>query len=97
MGKHRQAEVFPPGDFIREELAERQWTAAEFAEILGRPATLVNRLLAGKRPLSAELAKEIGLAFGTGPELWLNLETAYRLATTDEPDPKFARRATAAT
>ena len=43
------AEVFPPGEFIREEIEAREWSQGDLAEILGRPARLVNELIAGKR------------------------------------------------
>jgi ribosome-binding protein aMBF1 (putative translation factor) len=43
------AEVFPPGEFIREEIEVRGWSQVEFAEILGRPPRLISELIAGKR------------------------------------------------
>ena len=42
------AEVFPPGEFLRDELEARGWTQTEFAEILGRPPRLVNEIIAGR-------------------------------------------------
>ena len=44
------AETFPPGEFLKEELDERGWTQEEFAAIIGRPTTLVNQIVLGKRP-----------------------------------------------
>ena len=93
----KPAEVFPPGEFLREELEARQWTQKQFARILGRPLQMVNEILRGRKRITEETAKEIGLALGTGPELWINLETYYRLHTAPDPDPAIARRAAAAT
>jgi len=73
------AEVFPPGEFLRDELAERGWTEAEFADILGRPAQAVSEILNGKKEITAETAVAIGAALGTSAELWLNLQSAHRL------------------
>ncbi len=72
------AEVFRPGEFLREELEERGWTQAEFASILNRSPRLVNEIISGKRGITPETAKALGAALGTSPEYWLNLETAYR-------------------
>ena len=75
------AEVFPPGEFLRDELAERGWSEAEFADILGRPAQALSEILNGRKEITAETAVAIGAALGTTPELWLNLQSAYRLQT----------------
>lgn len=79
MTERTPAEVFPPGEFIREELEARGWTQAELAEILGRPPRLISELIAGKRAVTAETAKGLGEAFGTGAQFWMNLESAYQL------------------
>jgi HTH-type transcriptional regulator/antitoxin HigA len=74
------AEVFPPGEFIREEIEARGWSQVELAEILGRPPRLVSELIAGKRAITPETAKGLGEAFSTGAQFWMNLESSYRLA-----------------
>jgi HTH-type transcriptional regulator/antitoxin HigA len=89
-------ETFPPGDFLREELEARGWTQLDFARILGRPLQTINEIVNGKKRITAETAKEIALALGTSPQVWLNLENAYQLATAGEPDPAIRKRAAAA-
>ena len=77
--KTTPAEVFPPGDFVREELEARGWTQDDLAEILGRPQRLVSEVITGKRAITAETAKGLGEAFGTSAQFWMNLEAAHRL------------------
>lgn len=79
MNERRPAEVFPPGEFIRDELEERSWTQADLAEILGRPVNAVNEIITGKKAITPETAKGLASAFGTTPEVWLNLESTYQL------------------
>ena len=76
------AEVFPPGEFLRDELDERNWTQTEFAEIIGRPTRLVNEVIAGKRGVTPDTAREFAAALGTSAQFWLNLETSYQLSKT---------------
>ena len=90
--KQIPAEVFPPGEFIREELAERGWTQEDFAEILGRPLRLVNEIIMGKRGITPETANGLGAAFGTSPRLWMNLEAMYRLSQVRTRDSNTVER-----
>jgi len=69
------AEVFSPGEFLRDELDARGWTPREFAERIGCPPKLADEILAGKQGITPRTAQEIGAALGTSPELWLKLET----------------------
>lgn len=89
------AEVFQPGEYLRDELNARGWTQSDFAKIIGRPVQAVNEIVNGKKRITVETAKAIGLALGTGPELWLNLENTYRLHTTADADPAIQKRAAA--
>src|SRR5215210_7162657 len=89
-------EVFPPGDFIRAELAARGKTQADLARVLGRPLQTVNQIINGRKAITPQTALELSQAFGTSPELWLNLEAAYRLAHARlKVDPAIGRRARA--
>jgi HTH-type transcriptional regulator/antitoxin HigA len=86
MAARRPAEVFPPGEFLREELEERGWTQTDLAEILGRPFPLVNEIISGKRRITPETAVGLSAALGTSPEFWLNLEVAYQLGQVGRAD-----------
>jgi HTH-type transcriptional regulator / antitoxin HigA len=87
------AEVFAPGDFLREELEARGWTQQTFAEILGRPAQAISEIINAKKQITPETAIEIGKALGTSPELWLGLEASYRLSLHDEQEDGVEQRA----
>ena len=73
------AEVFPPGEYLRDELDERGWTLTEFAEIIGRPVQAVSEILNGKKEITTETAVALADALGTSPAVWLSLQTNYRL------------------
>jgi HTH-type transcriptional regulator/antitoxin HigA len=88
------AEVFPPGEFIRDELDARGWTQGDLAQIMGRPLQLVNELVAGKKQITPETAMGLAKAFGDDDALyWMNLDNLYRLAQAKPPDDSVSRRA----
>lgn len=94
MAAREPAEVFPPGEFLRDELEERGWTQTDLAQILGRPVGMVNEIIVGKRGISPETARGLAAAFDTTPTLWMNLETAYRLSRVrDDDSDAVSRRA----
>ncbi len=80
MSERIPAEVFPPGEFLRDELDAHGWSQTEFAEIIGREHRLVNELVLGKRAITPETAKELAAALGTSAQFWMNLESTYRLS-----------------
>ena len=77
--ERKVAEVFPPGEYIRDELEARGWTQSDLAEILGRSRPKVNELIQGKRAITLRTARELAAAFGTSAQVWLNLETQWQL------------------
>ena len=92
MTERRPIEAFPPGDFIREEIEWRGWTQEVLAEILGISLRRVNEVIKGKRRVTPETARALGKAFGTSAELWMNLESTYRLWLTEDADEAVERR-----
>lgn len=93
MANTHVAQVFPPGEILREELEAREWSQVDLAEILGRPTKLVNEIIAGKRAITPETAQGLADALGTSPELWMNLEAQYQLYKAKPVDPAVVRRA----
>ncbi|MBK7145632.1 MAG: HigA family addiction module antidote protein [Xanthomonadales bacterium] len=93
MNMYKAAETFAPGEFLKDELEARHWTQTELAEIMGRPVRLVNEIIAGKKAVTPETAVQLGDALGTGPELWMNLESQYQLSKVQSTNGLVARRA----
>ncbi|MBF0458750.1 MAG: HigA family addiction module antidote protein [Nitrospirae bacterium] len=73
------AEVFPPGEFIKEELEARGWSSADLAEIVGCHPSMIDEIITGKISINYETAEALGEAFGTSAQYWMNLESAYKL------------------
>lgn len=93
MVARRVAEVFPPGEFIREELEAREWTQADLAEIMGKSQRLISEVISGKRGITPETAQGLGLAFGTSAQYWMNLDSSYQLSKVEDQGNEIERRA----
>jgi addiction module HigA family antidote len=73
----------PPGDALRLEMDARGLSANALALALRVPSGRITAILAGKRSVTPETALRLGRYFGTGAQLWLNMQTAYDLAATE--------------
>ena len=92
-------EVFPPGDFIAEELAARGWTEADLAERMGGDIAInqfcVDFLINVRDRsliLDADTAEGLGRAFDVSPDYFLNLDKAWRLG--GDPASRFSQKET---
>ncbi len=68
-----------PGEQLRDELEEIELSARALAKFLGVPTNRVTEILGEKRGISADTALRLAQYFGTTPEFWLNLQSAYEL------------------
>lgn len=85
-----------PGQYIEKLLAERDWSQQFLAILLGVSTTIVSRMIAGTRPIDAEMALHLGEVFGVEPELFLRLQQSFDLAmarVVTKPNPDRALRA----
>ena len=55
------------------------------------PVADLVRLAREETPVTADTALRSGKVFGTGPEFWMNLQTAYDLATADRSQIETVR------
>ena len=69
-----------PGEYLRDELEARGWTQTYLAKLIGRPLQVVNEIVHGKKGISAQTAVDLAGALGTSAEVWLNLDSRWRLA-----------------
>jgi len=84
--------IMHPGVYIKEEMDVRGWSQRDLAFILGCSEQAINPILNGKRGISPEMAKALGLAFDVPAEFFANLQQAYDLSQARMPDPSVALR-----
>ena len=72
--------LFAPGEMLAEELEVRGMTQRALAEAMGRPPQVINEIVKGKKAITAETALQLERVLGIPAHLWMNLESAYRLA-----------------
>ncbi|MBB71172.1 MAG: addiction module antidote protein, HigA family [Legionellales bacterium] len=68
-----------PGEILRDELDELDLSANAFAKKLHVPVNRITAILNGQRAITADTALRLATYFGTTPEFWLNLQTAFDL------------------
>lgn len=80
-----------PGEILREEfLVPLGLKPYSLAKALHVPRTRIERLAREEVPVTADTALRLGRYFGTGPEFWMNLQTACDLAKTLAERPDLA-------
>ena len=71
-----------PGAFLREDvLPAVTMTKSDVARALGISRAQLYAILAGKAPVTAQVALRLGRFFGNGPELWLAMQSQFDLET----------------
>jgi len=69
-----------PGEILREEfLAPLKMSAHALSVELKVAAPRINDIVRERRAVSADTALRLARYFGTTPDFWLNLQTAYEL------------------
>ena len=68
-----------PGEHLADELKALGMSANELAKELGVPTNRITQIIRGKRGISGDTALRLGQWFGTGPDIWMNLQKNYEL------------------
>jgi HTH-type transcriptional regulator / antitoxin HigA len=85
-----------PGQLVAALLEERGWSQRVLSIVLGKDESSINKLVAGKRELDADLAIVLEELFGVPADEFLRLQREYELATARVAriaDPGRATRA----
>jgi antitoxin HigA-1 len=71
-----------PGEVLREEfLVPLKMSPGVLAKACGVPRTRIERLANEQIDVTADTALRLSKAFGTTPELWLNLQNSFDVQT----------------
>lgn len=73
-----------PGEFLKEELDERGLLPSHLADAIAVPKNRVSAIINGQRGITGDTALRLGHYFGTGAQVWMNLQSAYELALARE-------------
>ena len=73
-----------PGEILREEFLEPLAMSANALSLeLHVPAPRINDIVRERRAISTDTAMRLARYFGTTPQFWLNLQTAFDLKQTE--------------
>ncbi|MEF3697943.1 HigA family addiction module antitoxin [Desulfolutivibrio sp.] len=68
-----------PGEHLADELQALGMSANALARELGVPTNRITQIMAGRRGITGDTALRLGRWFGTGPDIWMNLQKNYEL------------------
>ena len=72
-------DVFPPGEFLKEELSARSISVSQFSELMNLNKNSVLNLLNGQIDIDPSIAFKIETALNVDGKLWLKLQKEYDL------------------
>lgn len=81
-----------PGEHLAEELRELGMSAAELARQVDVPVNRITQIMRGQRGITADTALRLGHWFGTGPQVWMNLQQLYELRLAEREVGAAVRR-----
>ncbi len=68
-----------PGELLREDMEELGLSARTLAEAIAVPHNRIAAILRGERSITADTALRLATYFGTGADVWMNLQQDYDL------------------
>ena len=78
-GNEIEIEAFHPGEFLREEIEERNILKKDVAKAVGILPHHLSEIFTGKRNISATLAVKLEKFLGISSHYWLSMQMEYDL------------------
>jgi addiction module HigA family antidote len=76
-----------PGEILREDfLPDYQLTAGALAHAIRVPRDRIEKIVRGKRAVTADTALRLARYFNTTPQFWMNLQVNFDLASATHED-----------
>jgi addiction module HigA family antidote len=77
-----------PGEHLADELDALGMSANQLAKKIHVPTNRLTQIIRGRRGITGDTALRLGRWFGTGPDIWMNLQKNYelKLAATEIGD-----------
>jgi antitoxin HigA-1 len=81
-----------PGEHLAEELRILNMSASELARRIQVPTNRVTKILNGQRAITGDTALRLAHFFGTGADVWLNLQSLHELRVAEAKVGKMIRQ-----
>ena len=81
-----------PGSVLQEEIEARAITQKELARRMGRPPQVVNEIIKAKKSITPETALELEKVLGMPAQMWVNLESVYRMTRAKNEERERLRQ-----
>ena len=81
-----------PGSVLEEEIEARAMTQKELARRMGRPPQVVNEIIKAKKSITPETALELEKVLGMPAQVWVNLESVYRMSKAKNEERERLRQ-----
>ena len=83
MAERKKLQPIHPGELLGDELQEIGVSLNELARALRVPMNRISAIVNGKRAITVDTAMRLARYFGTSPQYWLNLQSAYELEVAE--------------
>ena len=70
-------ERFHPGEYLKDEMEERDWSIETMMERSQLRRYVIEEIIAGTRRVTPLTARCLSNAFGTGSQIWVNLQKSF--------------------
>jgi len=92
MPKRKSVPPIHPGEYLREDvLPDTGLSVSAAAKALGISRQMLHGILAESKPLSAVMCLKVSKLFGSSPEMWLRLQSAYDLGKATQDNKVMER------
>lgn len=81
----------PPGEYLEEVIGELEMTKDELSRRMGLRATELRLIFKGTKALTPDTAMQLEKVVGVPANIWLGLESEYRLALDREVEEALLR------
>ncbi len=73
-----------PGEILADELAGIGVSPTALSRQIKVPPNRLSQIIHGRRGITGDTALRLGHWFGTSPQFWLNLQSAYEIRVAEE-------------
>lgn len=84
MNQRKKLPPIHPGELLRDELNEIGVSLNELGRALRVPMNRISAIVNGRRAITVDTAMRLARYFGTSPQYWLNLQSAYDLEVAEQ-------------